>query len=135
MTNPIEVLFSIYLVPRPPFVARLLRKEISLSDRVTMLCYSKASGKLVKCDLTKKRRRIFDVVDGDNIRAITIIDPNAELNSILSTPDSESIVYYSGYQWKWTPDYKFLRVYDGASAFYLTAEEALRIKEKTQAHD
>ena len=121
-----------YLVPHPPFLARLLRKEVFISRRITMLCYSKMNSKVVKYDLTKRRRRIFDVDDGDNIRAITVIDPNAELISILSNPVSDSIIYYSGYQWKWTPDFKFLRIYDGASAFYLTEEEARRIKDITE---
>lgn len=127
MTSPIEVLFSIYLVPRPPFVARLTRNDVVISDRLIMVCYSKANGEMSKFDLSKIRRRVFDVEDGDNIRAIRVIQPNNELISILSIPDSETIIYYSGYQWKWTADYEFLRAFDGASAFYLTSEESRKI--------
>jgi hypothetical protein len=83
----------------------------------------------VKCDLIKKRRRSFDIAPGDNIRAITIIDPDSDLYSILSVPDSETILYFSGYQWKWTPDKASVKAIDGASAFYLTAGEARRVME------
>lgn len=127
MANPLEVFFSLYFLLRPPFLARLLRRAIPLSDRITATFYSKENGHLVKCDLTKNSRWKSNLTSGDNIRAVTVIEPDDRLCSILSIPDSVSIVYFSGYQWKWTPDHSVLRMYDGASAFHLKYEEATEL--------
>lgn len=129
MASFVETFFSIQLVPKFPFFARLTCTEISISDRFRTVCYSKPGCRLVKFDLIKKQRWFrSSVADGDNIHAIMIAGPNADLLSILSIPDSETLIWFRGYQWKWTKDHEYLRVYDEASAFWLTAEEACRLK-------
>lgn len=137
MTGTLEMLFSVYLVPFPPFLARLKADEINLSDRIKLLRYRKSTGETVKyCLLTVKARP--KVYQNAAMRSIQFAKPDHGFLSFLMLEDTSDLPYVGwpsrknsgpfvtmgGYEWHWEDDGMRLVAYDGLASFTLETEEA-----------
>lgn len=141
--NPLEELFSVYLVPFPPFLARLQVEEVEIGSRLVLRRYKKANGKTAKYLLRIAKGGLKIDPDGDSFWRGPLLGgvqftPDPEFLLFLLAEDVTNLPYVgwpymknSGpfmrlgrYDWHWLQDGKYLVALDDGHRFVLENREA-----------
>jgi hypothetical protein len=148
--NPLEELFSVYLIPVPPFLARLQVEEVKIGSRLVLFRYSKANGKPIKYQLCIAKDGLKVDPDGAKflrgplLSRIQFLAPDPEFISFLMAEDVTNLPYAgwpqrknSGpfmclgrYDWHWQDDGKYLAAFDDSHRFILENREARLLAER-----
>lgn len=138
MANPLEFLFSIFLVGHPPFVARLTAEKVKLSDRIEVTRFRRRNGKIVKYQLSLLGIHRPKIYHNALLRDILFHFPDQDFVSFLLTDDVTNLPFvgwpqqkdsgpfmrFGAYDWVWRKNGKDLVATDEGGTFTFSNEEA-----------